>query len=321
MIKQIIKETNDYVKSVTQQQHAPLNNWRSSSLGSCMRGRLLSRLFAGEVLPDYDDTTLGIFQMGHITEESIIKTLRKNKDYVIFTQGEMYSIDYVLKGHFDALLIHKATGKSILIEVKSRNSNAFKFATKEASLHYKMQAHSYLYMINTIGFSIECDVSNLGTKINTVKYMLQNAYGDEKATLENTLEVLQSQKEAIDYILTQSKTNKNYAFMSLHNAFRLNIKTETEKAYVLYVNKDTYEHLEFEVNYDDKELTEAWQFEMDTLNYCWRTKQAPVKTDPTAWQSKYCQFCKAGLCQQLDNKMYTKALFDIYEKRTGIIVI
>ena len=307
-----------YVKAFQKQseirQHAPTEWWRSSSLGSCMRGRLLSRLMAGEVLPEYDDTTLGIFQMGHITEESIIKDILKNPEWLIFTQGEMFSVDYNLKGHFDAVLINKITGECILLECKSRNSNAFKFATKEASMHYRMQAHSYMYMINTVGFKVTCNLNYLESKINNLKLNTVYEHKEERDLIEQEIIRLEKKLQAIKYVILKGMATP------IKNTFDFNIKLNIKKAYILYVNKDTYETLEFEVLSNDTELEKAWQFEMDTLNSCWRTKQDPVKTDPSAWQSKYCQFCKAGICQSLDDKNVTKAMYDIYEKRTGLLV-
>lgn len=316
MIKQIIKETNKYIQDTKVQSHSPVEWWRSSSLGSCMRGRLLSRLFAGEVTPQYDDTTLGIFQMGHITEESIMHTLRQSKDWVMFTQGKMYSKKYNIKGHFDALLINTKTNQVLLLENKSRNSNAFKFATKEASIHYKMQAHSYLYMINESGFDIEINCSKLNNTINEIQKLIKNSYGDTKVKLEEALLCATSQYNAIEY----ADDNRLVTYGEDDKA---TINLKVKEAEILYVSKDTYEMLEFPVKLDDKDLAEAWQFEMDTLNYCWRTKTSPIATPKVGsqgWQSKYCQFCKAGQCDQLDDKNITKAMYDIYEKRTGLIV-
>lgn len=307
MIQKVMNDALIKIEQANQKEPITPEWWRSSNLGSCMRGRLLGRLFHRVVSPNFDSRTLGVFRMGHITEESVIQLLRQSDDWIIFTQGEMYSEKYNLKGHFDAVLINTNTGKTFLFENKSKNSKAFTFMTGGASLHYKMQWHSYGWMINNSGFKVYSDLNALDILIRDLeKYLELNFFGDIKTSLENALLIAKAEKRALQYVFANKLAEVN----STVDTCEIQVNIKITDGCIMYVSKDDYRIAEFPLNVNDKDLEQAWQFEMDTLNKCWNEQTAPPENEPGAWQTKYCQFCQAGVCQKLTDDG-VKSLFEL----------
>lgn len=287
--------------------------WRSSGLGSCMRGRFLQRLLAGAVLPAFDTRTLGVFRMGHITEESVIELLRQSEDWILFTQGEMEDKNLNLRGHFDALLINTKTHQVLLGEVKSKNSQAFKYTLKDgAAVHYKMQAHSYMSMINKYGFTIKLG----GNEPDILAYLEANldlVYGDAKKALENAIIILKAQIRGIEYI--KNFPNKIGILKTENlNEYHIQPYEKIKQASIIYISKDDYRIEEFPIMFSDTSIEKLWMFEINLLNECWTNKVAPPKNEDGAWQTKYCSYCKEGLCEKLDDPEAVKGLFEIYEE-------
>jgi len=254
----IIKLLNDIIlkedkKKRDESLGVGITGWRSSGLGTCMRGRYLDRLLSGTGLkPEHDPRTLRIFEMGNQVEKWLMDSLNKQDEYTVEAQGEMYDPELNLTGHFDAVLCEKTEPyKAIMIECKSKNSNGFKYLKGDAQIHHKMQLHSYLYMINKYGYT-----SPDGTK---------GSYSNLK------------------------------------------------EGKVLYVSKDDMMLGEYSVFLNDVELEKMWKYEIETLNKCWNDKTAPPAPEKGSWQEKYCKFCEAGVCKDLDDAM-VKGLWEDKEK-------
>lgn len=315
MIQKIMNDALKVLEQNNTEEVVVSDWWRSSGLGSCMRGRFLQRLLAGAVLPAYDNRTLGVFRMGHITEESVIELLRQSEDWILFTQGEMEDPQLNLRGHFDAVLININTHQIILGEVKSKNSRAFKYTLKDgAAIHYKMQAHSYMTMINKSGFKIQLS----GNEPDILAYLEANVefvYGDAKKSIENLILILKAQIRAIQYI--KDNPNKMGILRLTDNYFHIQPYEKLKEANIIYISKDDYRIEEFPIMIDDSEVERLWRFEVDLLNKCWRDEVAPPANESGAWQTKYCKYCEAGLCEKLDDKDVVKDLFVLYRQKNS----
>lgn len=137
-----------------------ITSWRSSGLGTCMRGRYLDRLLSGTgIKPEHDARTLRVFEMGNQVEDWLMNSLEKQDMYKLYQQIELEDPEYNLTGHLDGYLVQnvgvtREVPQEIIVECKSKNSRAFWYMdTKKegAQVHHKMQLHTYLYMMNKYG--------------------------------------------------------------------------------------------------------------------------------------------------------------------------
>ncbi len=137
-----------------------ITSWRSSGLGTCMRGRYLDRLLSGTgIKPEHDPRTLRVFEMGNQVEDWLMNSLDKQDKYKVHQQVELADPEYNLTGHLDGYLVENTAYMSnpkeeTIVECKSKNSKAFWYMDKKgegAAIHQKMQLHTYLYMMNKYG--------------------------------------------------------------------------------------------------------------------------------------------------------------------------
>lgn len=164
MIQKIVDEvmTAEAQKSRENVTGAGITGWRSSGLGTCMRGRFLNRLLSGTgIKPEVDARTLRVFEMGNQVEDWLMKKLVQSPEYNVTQQIEMYDPELNLSGHLDAYLVRKEKlgdeKDEYIVECKSKHSKAFWYMDKKgegAQTHHKMQLHSYLYMLNKYGGNI-----------------------------------------------------------------------------------------------------------------------------------------------------------------------
>ena len=175
MIQKIIDEV---ITSETNEQRAlvtglGITGWRSSGLGTCMRGRYLNRLLSGTgIKPEIDARTLRVFEIGNQVEDWLMKKLNSplQKEWVVYEQVEFFDPELNLSGHCDAYLVNvngEAT-KEYICECKSKHSKAFWYMDKKgegAQVHHKMQLHSYMYMLNKYGGVIKNPDGSVKLKI------------------------------------------------------------------------------------------------------------------------------------------------------------
>lgn len=167
MIQKLIDDvmTKDSLAERSAVTGAGITGWRSSGLGTCMRGRYLNRLLSGTgIKPEIDARTLRVFEMGNQIEDWLMKKLMKNEKWHVYQQIEMFDPELNLSGHLDAYLMEKDlrdTGRIIpeeyICECKSKHSKSFWYMDKKgegAAIHHKMQLHSYMYMMRKYGGKI-----------------------------------------------------------------------------------------------------------------------------------------------------------------------
>jgi hypothetical protein len=261
--------------------------WRSSSLGSCKRGQFLGRLLSGDFKVQHDRRTMDVFEIGNIVEDIKIAKLKKHPDYLIITQGEMADPQRNLTGHFDALIIKKATGEPFMFECKSKNSRAFTYMDKKregAMYHHQMQINSYMNMCNNYGFAL----ADLDNDLMNPVYNWLNA----NAKIIGWVEVKHPEMK---------KTHPTKPVWKLTQ--------QIKEGSILYVSKDDQRLLEYPVFDNDQKLFMAWASELDLLNRAWNNKDVLPEEEKGAWQTKYCQYCQAGLCEKLSSKEVVEDLF------------
>jgi len=304
MIQKIIKDTLQNLaekKAIEMEgvKYKPKSLWRSSGLGSCMRGRFITAIMDGKIAPNHDERTEGVFRMGHIVERSLLHTLVRQDDYYVITQGEMENVQMNLSGHFDILLINKKTLEPFLVECKSKNSRAFSYMKDGAQIQHRMQWISYRHMINHFGFSFAGTggsyASNAIVKIDALEEVLKLSTGEDFENIETELLILKKNYEAFDFLHKQG--------LVLFDGSGAELPKSLAEGCIFYISKDDYRIAEYPIKYNDEEARKLFFAEIATLNDCIANKKAPPANEEGAWQSKYCQLCQAGLCQNLNDEI------------------
>ena len=286
-----MKNTEDITKVLQQisdkevEQTRESTGWRSSGLGSCIRGRVWDRLLSGE-LKTIDYKTKGIFRLGHLIEESFMKELRKDDTKIVLTQGMLQDEKNNLSGHFDGLVLELSEDKKSIkelyfIEIKSVGLYAYKNLMSKTDTnnvpipheHYLQQIVSYHDMFNDNNFEI---------------------FFSNESILENHKQIELLQKIAIITI----KKELNGGVRIKFNRF---IKEINPK--LIYIKKEDYELKEFSIEVEDRErIRKITLNELGQLNDFWEEKKElpPVdKTGDYSWRIKYCPYCQKGLCDSL----------------------
>lgn len=290
----------------------PSTGWRSSSLGSCLRGQFLGRLLSGTFKVQHDRRTESVFELGNIIEDLVMDKFLQQDEWIVVQQGEMYSDLHNLKGHFDALFINKKTGEAVMFECKSKNSTAFTYMDKKkegAMAHHKLQIHSYMYMVNNFGFTLPpikkpafykgAETSVPLTEVEQIqesKYLLE-LHNRENLHIELSRVCYVSNRGGINYYTPKQKINYGY---------------------ILYVSKDDQRLLEFVVPANDDAIRQEWQDEVALLNYAWEHQEILPENPKGAWQSKYCTYCNEGMCSKLGEKKVVEDLFTIVNENKNI---
>lgn len=140
-----------------------------SQIGSCLRKVWYSYKHPQELEPELAK----IFQLGNILHEFVVEVLEsdKNKEVELLQSEFPLKIeagDFTVSGRVDDLVLVKASGKTIIVEVKSTKSIDY---VKEASEAHAMQLQLYMHATGIHnGIVLYVDKSNLQTKQFEVKY-------------------------------------------------------------------------------------------------------------------------------------------------------
>jgi CRISPR/Cas system-associated exonuclease Cas4 (RecB family) len=140
-----------------------------SEIGTCLRKIWYTYKYPQEVKADL----LKIFEIGNMMHDFVADVLKseKNPD-VELLKSEMplkFEIDdLVISGRVDDLLLIKADGKNILVEVKSAKTIRFQ---DSPSRHHVMQLQLYMHATNVhTGIILYLDKTTLESKVFTVHY-------------------------------------------------------------------------------------------------------------------------------------------------------
>ena len=140
-----------------------------SEIGSCIRKTWYSYKHPQEVRPDL----LKIFHLGNILHDFVADVLSSEKNPGVELLKAEFPLrleldDFLMSGRVDDLLLLKADGKSVLVEVKSHGSLKF---VSQPSQHHIMQLQFYMHASGVHnGMLLYIDRANLQSKTFDIDY-------------------------------------------------------------------------------------------------------------------------------------------------------
>lgn len=125
--------------------------FRGSKLGSCLRQQYYDA--TGELVTNpFDDRLYRIFEQGHVIADTFERNLKSSGMFDSFESEVPVSIEkYNFSGNIDHLVKWKGDGGWEVIEMKSINSNGFKYL-KGPKPEHAVQAASYAVALEYEGF-------------------------------------------------------------------------------------------------------------------------------------------------------------------------
>lgn len=145
-----------------------------SQIGSCLRKIWYSYKFPVETSPEL----VKIFELGNIMHDFVVKVLKseKNPDVELVSTELPFKQEYedfLVSGRIDNVIVVKASGKSILVEVKSTGNVDF---VAEAMPHNIVQLQLYMHVTGIHnGILLYVDKRNLKSKVFSIAYSEQEA--------------------------------------------------------------------------------------------------------------------------------------------------
>ncbi len=157
-------------KFVKREQRAKtIGRYYPSEIGLCMRKLYYSYRFTSETDPEL----MKIFEVGNIMHDFVVKVMKSDKNPEVELVKSEFPLrfdadDFVVSGRVDNLILIKADGRQVLVEVKSTGEVDF---VKEAPPHNKMQLQLYMHITGIHnGILLYVDKKNLQSKVFTVEY-------------------------------------------------------------------------------------------------------------------------------------------------------
>lgn len=152
-----------------EQKKKDIGRYYPSEIGSCLRKVWYSYKEPVEFAP----AQIKIFELGNIMHDFIAKVLKSDKNPHVELLKEEFpfkeEIDgFVISGRIDDLIMLKADGTQLLVEVKSTKSIGY---VNEASPAHESQLQLYMHFLGVHdGVVLYVDKTNLQTKWFPVKY-------------------------------------------------------------------------------------------------------------------------------------------------------
>ncbi len=146
-----------------------IGRYYPSEVGSCLRKVWYSYKFPQPTSPEL----LKVFEVGNIVHEFIANVMRSEKNpHVQLLESELpFKIEMnglTVSGRIDDLLLVKASGKKLMVEVKS---TAHLESSNEAQPHHLMQLQLYMHQMKIEdGAVLYVEKNTLKTKAFYVKY-------------------------------------------------------------------------------------------------------------------------------------------------------
>lgn|SRR3989338_5622849 len=146
-----------------------IGRYYPSEIGTCLRKIWYSYKFPRETDPEL----MKVFELGNILHDFVVKVLKSDKNpEVELLKTELpfkqeYE-DFVVSGRIDNIILVRASGQNILIEVKSTGAVDY---VHEAMHHNKMQLQLYMHVTGIHnGVLLYVDKKNLKSKVFAVPY-------------------------------------------------------------------------------------------------------------------------------------------------------
>jgi len=167
---------NEMIDNHLKRENKPkdIGRYYPSEIGTCLRKIWYSYKFPMEIKPDL----IRIFELGNIMHDFVVHVLKSDKNpHVELLKSEFpfkHNVDdFTISGRIDNLLLIKASGKEILVEVKSSADIAF---IREAAPHNVVQLQLYMHLLGVHnGILLYIDKKNLQSKVFEVQYKKDDA--------------------------------------------------------------------------------------------------------------------------------------------------
>jgi len=161
MVTNHLRRVSSHTKSV--------GRYYPSEIGGCIRKVWYGYFYPKEIQPEL----LKIFEMGNMMHDFVVNVLEseKNKDVQLLQSEFPLKIetpDFVISGRVDDLVLVKASGKTVVVEVKSTKGIDY---VKEASEGHVMQLQLYMHATGIHnGIVLYVDKGNLQSKQFEIEY-------------------------------------------------------------------------------------------------------------------------------------------------------
>ena len=167
---------NEMIDNHLKKENRPkdVGRYYPSEIGMCLRKVWYSYKFPLEIMPDL----LKIFELGNIMHDFVVEVLKSEKNsHVQLLKSEFpfkHDVDdFTISGRIDNLLLVKASGKEVLVEVKSTADEGY---VKEAAPHNVVQLQLYMHVLGIHnGILLYVDKKNLQSKVFEVPYEKEEA--------------------------------------------------------------------------------------------------------------------------------------------------
>ncbi|MFH0890061.1 MAG: PD-(D/E)XK nuclease family protein [Candidatus Aenigmatarchaeota archaeon] len=169
----------DFNKMVTnhiEREHRPkqIGRYYPSEVGGCLRKTWYSYKYPKQVDPEL----MKIFELGNIMHGFVVEVLKSEKNQEVELLKSEFPLkieekDFTISGRVDDLILVKASGKNVLVEVKSTKDIKF---VKKAQPSHEMQLVFYMHASGVHnGVILYVDKSNLQSKTFEVPYTKEKA--------------------------------------------------------------------------------------------------------------------------------------------------
>jgi len=152
-------------------EHKPkqIGRYYPSEVGSCLRKLFYSYKYPKEV----DAEMLKVFETGNIMHGFVVEVLssERNKEVELLKSEIPFKIeveDFIISGRVDDLILIRASGKNVLVEVKSTKDISF---IKTPRMNNVMQLMFYMEATGVHnGVILYIDKNNLKSKVFVVEF-------------------------------------------------------------------------------------------------------------------------------------------------------
>ncbi len=163
---------NKMLEAHIAREHRPkgIGKYYPSEIGNCLRKVWYSYKFPQEVSPDL----LKIFEAGNIMHGFVVDVLKSEKHKEVQLLKSEFPFkhkmgDFEISGRIDNLVLVNASGKEVLIEVKSTGDLGFVMSEPKPENVMQLQLYMHVLKIHD-GVLLYVDKRNLQSQVFTVPY-------------------------------------------------------------------------------------------------------------------------------------------------------
>jgi CRISPR/Cas system-associated exonuclease Cas4 (RecB family) len=153
-----------------EQRPKEIGKYYPSEVGLCMRKTWYSYKYPVSLKPEM----IKIFEMGNMLHDFVVKVLASEKNtrniMLISTEAPFRKEidDFIVSGRIDDIILIKANGKNVIVEVKSTGNIDM---IEEPVYYNKMQLQFYMYVLGIHnGILLYVDKRNLKSRVFTLDY-------------------------------------------------------------------------------------------------------------------------------------------------------